>query len=334
VPAIPGGKFVVVGGASMLGAHIGEQLLAGDASEVILLDNLALGSTQNIAELLSDSRCKFVRGDMLRINELYDAFENAAGIFSVAGFLGGPMAANPWLGLDVNIRGIQNVMEAARYRGVKKVVFSSSVGVYGAIGEEPNSEDSPLRWGAMQPAAVLYCASKVLGEAIGQLYDQKYGVDFVGLRYTALYGEKQHKRAMDGTRTIEAYERIRAGLRPQIEGTGEQVQDYIYITDAARANLMAMESSASRVGINIGSGQDSSRNLITELLLKSCGSDLKPEYHSDPSRVSMPAELKQGYSIARAKALIGWEPLVSIEEGIDRLVKWLDKSGGASPTGG
>ena len=334
MPAISGGKYVVVGGASMLGAHIGAQLLDGGASEVILLDSLALGSTQNINELLADNRCKFVRGDMLRINELYDAFQNAAGVFSVAGFLGAPMAANPWLGLDVNIRGVQNVMEAARYTGVKKVVFSSSVGVYGAIGDEPNTDDSPLRWAGMQPAVVLYCASKIMGEAIGRLYTQKYGVDFVGLRYTALYGEKQHKRAMDGTRTIEAYERIRAGLRPQIEGTGEQVQDFIYIGDAARANLMAMESAATGVGMNIASGDDTSRNKITELLLKSCGSDLKPEYYTDPSRVSMPAETKQGYSRARAKELIGWEPQVSIEEGIDRLVKWLDVSGGASPTGG
>jgi UDP-glucose 4-epimerase len=330
MPAISDGKYVVVGGASLLGSHIGEQLLARGAREVVLLDNLALGSTDAIDFLLSDRRCCFLRADALRLNELYDPFVNADGVFLVAGFLGAPMMANPWMGIDVNVRGVQNVLEAARYQGVKKAVYSSSVGVYGAIGNEPNTDDSPLRWAGMQPGVILYCTSKIMGEGIGRLYHQKYGVGFLALRYSAMYGERQHKRASAVTLMVQAWERIRAGQPPAIEGTGRQVQDYIYAGDAARANLMAMESEASGGGMNIASGVDTSQNRIIEILLAACESSLKPEYREDPGRAKMPVEEKQGYSIARAKELLGWEPKVSIEEGIGRMVAWLDQAKGAT----
>lgn len=328
MPAISGGKFVVVGGASLLGSHIGEQLLAGGAREVVLVDNLALASTDNIDFLLADQRCTFVRGDAVRLNELYDPLANADGVFAVAGFLTMPIAANPWLGIDVNVRGMQNILEASRYQGVKKVVFSSSVGVYGALGEEPNNEDSPLRWSGMTPALILYSTSKIMGEGLGLLYQQRYGIDFLALRYTAIYGERQHKRALAVTQMVEAYESIRAGKRPVIEGNGTQVQDYIYVGDVARANLLAMASAASGAGINIASGVDTSQNRVVELVANACEADIQPEYRTDPKRLQGPQQTKQGYSRARAKELIGWEPQVSIDDGVARLVSWLDRHAG------
>ncbi len=323
MPAISGGKHVVVGGASLLGSHIGEQLLENGAREVVLLDNLALGSTDNIQSLLSDSRCRFVRGDILRLNELFDPLSEADGVFAVAGFLTKPIAANPWMGLDVNVRGMQNVLEACRYRGVKKVVFSSSTGVYGAVGEEPNSDESPLRWQHLPPALILYCASKVMGEGLGRFYQQQYGVDFLALRYSAIYGERLHRRALDATRMVEAYERIRSGLPPVIDGDGSGVQDYIYVGDVARANLMGMEADASGDGINIVSGVDTSVKRIVELVIQACGSDHRPEYKADPAKSAVAK--KQGFSREKAMRLLGWKPQVSIEEGIRRVVAWLDR---------
>lgn len=324
MPAIKNQKFVVVGGASLLGSHIGEQLLAGGAREVVLLDNLALGSTDNINHLMDDPRCSFVRGDILRLNELYDPLEGAAGVFAVAGFLAAPIMANPWMGIDVNIRGMQNVMEACRYRGVKKVVFSSSVGVYGAVGDEPNSEESPLRWGNMQPGVIIYCASKVIGEGIGRLYEQQHGIEFLGLRYSAIYGERLHKRALDATRMVEAYEAVREGRAPVIDGDGSGVQDYIYVGDVARANLMGMESAANGLGLNIVSGDDTSQREIVELIIAAAGSKLKPEFRINPTQLALPVSHKQGFSRKAAEDHLGWTPQVSIAEGIARVVKWFD----------
>ena len=324
MPAISGGKYVVVGGASLLGSHIGAQLLEQGAREVVLLDNLALGSTDNIDFLLSDQRCSFIRGDALRLNELHDPLAQADGVFAVAGFLGMPMLANPWLGIDVNVRGAQNIFEAARYQGVRKVIFSSSVGVYGALGEEPNTDDSPLRWAGMSPGLILYCASKIMGEGLALLYKQRWGLDSLSLRYSAIYGERQHKRAISASQMVEAYEQVRAGKRPVIEGDGRQVQDYIYVGDVARANLLAMVSEASGAGMNIASGVDTTQNEVVALITQACKSDLKPEYFTDPNKLAMPQSTRQGYSRARAKELIGWEPRVSIAEGISRLVAWPD----------
>lgn len=92
MPDISVGKFLVVGGASLLGSHIGEQPLAGGAREIVLLDSLVLGSTDNTDFLLSDPRCSFIRGDAPRLNEPYDPMAQADGVFGVAGLVCGAAA--------------------------------------------------------------------------------------------------------------------------------------------------------------------------------------------------------------------------------------------------
>lgn len=326
MPSIRNNRFVVAGGASLLGSHVGRQLLDGGAREVVLLDNLSLGSTNAIDDLLADKRCTFLRGDITKLHELFDPFDGAAGIFSVAGFLGAPMLANPWMGLDVNIRGLQNVLEAARVKGVGKVVFSSSMGVYGKVGAEPNSETSPFDWNGLSPGLILYSGSKVVGEGLSRLYEQQYGVKGVSLRYSNIYGENQHKRALDGTRIVQAWEHIRAGQRPVIVGDGTNVADFVYVGDVARANLMAMESETTG-SFNIVSGQDTSFNEVVAAILKACGSDLKPEYQADAGKIGNPVVTRLGISREKARRELGWEPAVGLEDGMQRLVDWLDRQG-------
>jgi UDP-glucose 4-epimerase len=325
MPAVSGGKFVVVGGASQVGSHIGEQLLAGGARAVLLLDNLSLGSAETMQGLLEDARCTFVRADMLRLNDLFDPLANADGVFSVAGIMASTITEDPWMGLDVNIRGFQNVLEASRYQGVKKVVFSSSAGVYGSPEDEPTDENSPLRWQVLQPSMVLYCASKVAGEGLARLYHQRHGLDFVALRYTAVYGERQHTRALVGGHIAATCERIRSGLAPVIDGDGTQVHDYVYAGDVARANLMAMESRVTAESINVCSAVDTSMNRIVEIATKACGSTLMPEYRQNPGATKLPAAARQCYSREKARSLLGWEPQLSIEQGIARVLDWVDQ---------
>ena len=119
MPAIAGGKYVVLGGASQVGSHIGEQLLAAGAREVVLLDNLSLGAAEPLAPLLADPRCTLVRADVLRLNELFDPLAGADGVFTVAAYMATGIGENPWTSLDVNIRGVQNTLEACRIQGVR-----------------------------------------------------------------------------------------------------------------------------------------------------------------------------------------------------------------------
>lgn len=325
MPSITGGKFVVLGGASQVGSHIGEQLLAGGAREVVLLDNLSLGSPEFLQPLLAHARCTLVRADVLRLNELFDPLAKADGVFAVAGLMATSIGENPWIGMDVNIRGVQNALEVCRLQGVTKVVFSSSAGVYGLPEDDPTDEDSPLRWQKLPPAMALYCASKVIGESLARLYQQRYGLDYVSLRYTAVYGERQHRRALVGGHIAETCRRIRSGQRATIEGDGRQVHDYIYAGDVARANLMAMESSVTGEGFNICSQVDTSQARVVEIVTQACGSSLLPEYRQNPDSAKLPDAAKQGYSCEKARRMLGWEPQASIEEGIKRVLAWVDQ---------
>ena len=241
---IAGNKFVIAGGLSQIGSEITNHLLEAGAREVLLFDNYSLGTEATVSGVLSDKRVKLVRGDILRINELFDAFEDAAGVFAVAGFLTLPLSLNPSLGLAVNVNGMLNICEAARYRGGVKVIFSSSVAVYGETEEDITTEKAPWVWSGQQPGAALYGGSKIIGENLGRLYAQRYGVPFVSLRYSSVYGERQHRRAVNSAYIVDTIDAIRKGERPVIPDDGSEVHDYIHIHDIAIANLMAVELDA------------------------------------------------------------------------------------------
>jgi UDP-glucose 4-epimerase len=325
MPAIQGGKFVVTGGASQIGSHIGEQLLAAGAREVVLLDNLSLGSAELLQPLLQDRRCTLVRADVLRLNDLYEPLDGADGVFAVAALMASSIDATPWVGLDVNIRGLQNTFEACRYQHVKKVVFSSSTGVYGAPDEELTAEDAPLRWQMLSPAMVLYCASKVAGEALARLYQDRHGIDFVALRYSAVYGERQHRRALVGGHIADTCQRIRSGQPALVDGDGERAFDYVYAGDVARANLMAMELPVTNEAINVTSGTTTTQNRIVEIVARACGTTPRTERTQQTSSGKMPATKRYAFDREKAKRLLGWESQVSIEEGVARVLSWVDR---------
>jgi len=266
---------------------------------------------------------------MLRLNELFDPFDGADGVFAVAGFLGMPMAANPWMGLDVNVRGMQNLMEAARIKKVPKVLFSSSVGLYGTVPDSLIDEEAPFSWQSLSPSVLMYGATKIIGEGLGRMYKEKWGIDFLSLRYSSVYGERQHLRAINATRIMEAYASIKAGQRPVLPVNGSQVQDFVYVGDVARANLLGMESSATVEGINIVTGVQTTLNRMVEIINDICKTDIQPEYRDDPSKPVVSASKQLNYSREKARRLIGWEPLVPVEEGIRRLIQWNEQNAAA-----
>lgn len=319
---IKNGCFMVTGGISLIGSHVTEQLLEAGAKEVILFDNYSLGSTDMISHILTDDRVRLVRGDITRINELYDALDGVDGIFAIAGFLTLPFAANPALGLTVNALGHVNVLEAARYRGVKKVIFSSSVATYGDPEPGTIDEERPFRFHTMTPPGVLYGSTKIIGEQLGRLYSDKYGVESVSLRYATVYGERQHYRGVNALYIIETYDKLMAGEAPQIPGDGSEVHDYVHVSDVARANLAAMESNVTAEAINIASGTATNLNRLLEIVAKIVGSDIKPVYKDKEGAVRVTTSASLDFSIEKAERMMGWKPQVDIEEGIARLIKW------------
>ena len=325
---IAGGKFVVTGGASLIGSHVADALLAQGAGEVVLLDNFSLGTPETVAHLSGDARVKLVKGDILRINELFDAFSGAHGVFAIAGFLTLPLSQNPPLGLAVNVEGQVNVFEACRYAGVKKVVFSSSIAAYGEPeGDAVIDESFPANLASYQPGSMLYSCTKLIGEALCKLYSQKHGVDAVALRYSTVYGERQHYRGVNALYIIQNFDRIRRGERPTLPGDGSEVHDYIHVSDVARANVMAMASEVTGEVFNVVSGVETTVKRIAEILLEITGSDLEPVYADDAGAVKATASASLKLSREKIKAAIGWEPQVSVEDGIRRLTSWIEEQG-------
>jgi UDP-glucose 4-epimerase len=319
------GKFVITGGASLIGSHTADALLARGAREVVLLDNYSLGSPDVLGDLANDARVKVIRGDILQTRDLFDAFADTDGVFAIAGFLTLPMAQNAVLGLSVNVTGHANVMEVCRYRGVRRVVFASSTAVYGEPLPEPMAEDTAFNWAKFQPAAAMYSASKIIGENLCRHYHNLHGIESMSLRYGTVYGERQHYRGVNALYIMENYDRIRRGERPLIPGDGKEVHDYIHVSDVARANVMAMESDIAGESLNVVSGVATTLNEVISTLLRVMGSHLEPEFCTgkDLTRVSVGTHL--AFDRQKIRRLLGWEPLVGLEEGIHRLASWCER---------
>ena len=145
--SISEGRFLITGGASLIGSHLTRALLAAGAAEVVLYDNLSLGTAALLGAFGADGRVRSVRGDVLRLPQLMDAVADVDGIFALAGYLTLPFSENPAVGADVNVMGMINTLEAARLSGPRRVVFASSVAVYGGDIEGVVDESRGFRAG-------------------------------------------------------------------------------------------------------------------------------------------------------------------------------------------
>lgn len=320
---IANAKYLITGGASLIGSHLADALLAAGAAEVRLLDNYALGTPDMIAHLQGDPRVKLVRGDVLRLNELIEAGQGVDGVFALAGFLTLPMLANPALGVQVNTLGVLNTLEAARFAGVRRIIFASSVAAYGNYEADIVEEDAPTVAASLSPVSAVYGVSKLFGESLCRLYAQKYGLQFNAMRFASVYGERQHARAVNANFIAETYERVRKGEPPVVIGDGLEVHDYIHVTDVAAGCVAAMVSERHGLVVNLATGVDSNLTQVVAAVLKACGSTLKPEYRPDTRAVRSAGGTHLGFSRQRARESIGWEPRIGLTEGVERYVRWL-----------
>jgi UDP-glucose 4-epimerase len=210
---ITNGRFLIVGGASLVGSATAELLLIEGAARVTILDNFFQGTRDAIRHLEHDARLRLVNADVLRLPQLLAAVKGHEGVLHLAALMSLTMDSDPWLGLDVNIRGTQNIIEACCTGGVRKLVFPSSTAVYGygpgVTGDLV--ERTPFSSVGAPPGAILYGATKIIGEQLCRDAFRKRGLDYVALRYATVYGERQHYRAANALYIVETYDRLRRG---------------------------------------------------------------------------------------------------------------------------
>jgi UDP-glucose 4-epimerase len=329
--AVParGGRFQNVGGASLVGSATAEFLLAEGASEVTILDSFYQGTREAIRHIEENPRLRVVQGDVMRLPQLLTASKGVDGVLHLAAVMSLTMDRDPWTGLDVNIRGTQNTIEAACTNGVKKLVFASSNAVYGygpgIVGDL--IESTPLHSIGAPPAAILYGASKMIGEQLCRDAYRKRALNYVVLRYSTVYGERQHYRAANALYIIETHDRVRAGQRPQVIGDGAETKHFVHVSDVARANAAAFASKATDVALNISGPSPVTTLEIVQTVAELAGKELAPEHIApDPAKVRLTSGGAWRIDHSAAEHHIGWRPLVTMREGIRRLIAWREAS--------
>ena len=322
-------RILIIGGASLVGSATAELLLEQGAAEVVVLDNFYQGTTAALAHIEDNPRLKTIRGDVLRLPQMIEATRDVDGVLQLAAVMTITMHEDPWVGLDVNIRGVQNVLEACRLNGVEKVVFASSNAVYGygsgIVGDLV--ESTPFHSVGAPPAAILYGSSKIIGEQLCRQAFLAHDLDYVVLRYSTVYGERQHYRAANALYIIETHDAIRRGDRPTVIGDGSETKHFVHVADVARANLAAFESQATNVAVNVSGPEPATTLEIVNLVAELSNADVEPLHvEPDPGKVRLTSGGAWRLDHAKAAEVIGWKPEVDLREGIRRLLAWREST--------
>ncbi|NVJ08734.1 NAD-dependent epimerase/dehydratase family protein [Myxococcus sp. AM001] len=307
-------KVLVTGGAGFIGSHVCDEFLRG-GHEVIALDDLSGGKRENL-----DPRVRLAVHD-IRSREASELIKSEKP--DVLCHLAAQMDVrrsvdDPSFDADVNIRGMLNLLEAARVSGVKKVIFSSTGGaIYGEQDVFPAPESHPTR--PISP----YGVSKASGELYLGYYRAQYGLPYVALRYANVYGPRQNPHGEAGVVAIFS-QRLIANQGCTIFGEGKQTRDFVFGPDVARANRLAFEKDY--VGaINIGTGVETDINRLYALLAEAAGSSVSVAHA--PGKPG--EQLRSCIDNALAKQVLGWEPSVDVREGLRRTIEYFRQKAGA-----
>jgi UDP-glucose 4-epimerase len=307
-------RFLITGGAGLVGSHIADLLVREGAGEIIVLDSLVRGRLENLEWAMANGPVRLVQGDIRDREVVTAAMRGVDTVFHQAAIRITQCAEEPRLALEVLVDGTYNVVEAAERAGVRRLVAASSASVYGLADCFPTGEDQhPYH------NRTLYGAAKVFNEGLLRSFNEMHGLDYVALRYFNVYGPRMDVFGVYTEVLIRWMDRIIAGQPPLIFGDGSQTMDFVYIEDVARANVLAARAGVTDEVFNVASGTETSLLELAQLLLRVMGSDLVPE-HAPERRVNpVPRRLADTEAAA---ARLGFRAEVGLEEGLRRLVEW------------
>lgn len=306
--------FLVTGGAGFVGSHVADQLLARGAKKVISIDNFIRGSRDNIADALKTGRFEQVEGDIRDRQLVDDLTKGCDYVFHQAALRITACAEDPRAGHEVMMDGTFNVLESAVKHKVKKIVAASSASVYGEPDKLPIEETDAYN------NRTLYGAAKIALEHYLRSFNEMYKLPYVALRYFNLYGPRMDMTGVYTEVMVRWMDRIDSGQPPIIFGKGDQSMDFIFISDCARANLLALESDASDDVFNVATGKETSLLELCTMMLELMGRpDMKPE-HAEERKVN-PVRRRRA-STEKAKRLLGFESQVDVREGLRQLIAW------------
>lgn len=301
-------KALITGGAGFIGSSIAKELVC-KGGEVVVLDDLSSGYRVNID---GHPGVRLVERDVRDGAAVEAAVAGVDAVFHLAASVGNKRSIDqPVNDAEINVIGTLRVLEAARKAGVRKVVMSSSAGIFGELKTLPIREDHPA-----EPDSP-YGASKLCAEKEGLAYAKLYGMEVVCLRYFNVYGPSQRFDAYGNVIPIFVFQMLR-GEPVTIFGDGEQTRDFVNVRDVVQANIKAAMAPGVSGAFNIGSGTRISINALVERLKAATGMDTPVRY--GPCR---PGDVRDSLAdIDAARKAFGFEPGVTMDEGLPEYVSW------------
>jgi UDP-N-acetylglucosamine/UDP-N-acetyl-alpha-D-glucosaminouronate 4-epimerase len=305
-------KTLVTGGGGFIGSNVVRALLArGD--DVRVLDNFSTGSRANLAGLQHD--VQLVEGDLRSYERVHAAVRGAEVVFHQGALPSVPRSVqDPLTTTAVNIEGTLNVLLAARDEGVRRIVNASSSSVYGNTGELPRVETQ-----APDPISP-YAVAKLAAERFCTSFSRVYGMEIVSLRYFNVFGPRQDPTSQYAA-VVPRFIRAVAGDEPvTIYGDGEQSRDFTFVDNVVGANLLAAD--APGVGgeiLNIATGGSVTVNALADAIGALLGKPVTKAYES-----AREADVRASWAdVAEAKRLLGFEPQVDFDQGLERTADYL-----------
>ena len=309
-------KILVTGGAGFIASHLVDALVK-EGHGVVVVDDLSMGRREQV-----HPSARFYQVDIRQREAMEPIFRaerpELVNHHAAQGNLRRSMT-EPSFDASVNIVGSLILIELALAYKVRKFIDISSGGaVYGEPQRLPVDEHHPIR-----PLSA-YGLSKCTVERYLEILRDWFGLDYTTLRYANVYGPRQDPSGEAGVVAIFSRQML-AGQCPTIFGDGTKTRDYVHVDDVVRANLLAMvgERAAGRI-YNLGLGREVSDRQIFELVRSAVGATLEPIQEA-----KRPGEIDRiCLDASRAKAELGWEPTIPLEEGIARTVAFYREAQG------
>ena len=315
---LDGKQILVIGGAGFIGSHVVEELLKTDVARVTVYDNLTRGKVSNLIESLSDPRCRVFAdgGDVRDTDVLRKAMDGIDGVVHLAAMWLLHCKDYPRTAFEVNIGGTFNVLEACAQAGVKRLVYSSSASVYGDAAEVPMTEEHPFN------NRNFYGATKIAGEAMCRAFHDRSGLSYVGLRYMNVYGPHQDQTAAYTGVIPIMLNKIDANETPVINGDGSQAYDFVTVRDAARCNVLALQSEATDEFYNVGTGVQTSIKQLCDLILDLNHSKLSVTYNPYSAEDARRLVQNRIGSPDKAAKDLGFIYRDDLRTGLQNLIDW------------
>jgi UDP-glucose 4-epimerase len=322
-------RVLVTGGAGFIGSHLVDRLIADD-HEVTVIDNLSVGSIDNVAHHLDNQRFHFVCDTILNPTTLERLIRKSNQVYHLAAVVVVKyVVEDPLGGILANVRGTENVLELA-YRYWVPTLIASSSEIYGKSTAVPLSEEDDRLLGPTSVGRWSYSDSKAIDEYFAFAYARK-GLPVTALRYFNVYGPRLDPRGY-GSVIAKFITQARLGGPLTIYGDGRQTRCYTYITDAIEGTVRAASiPAAAGLAFNIGSNHETSVLELSEMIRARINPQATLAFTSYKEAYGVPFEEphRRVPDVERAAQILGFRAQVPLEEGLERTIAWF----GLAPSG-